>query len=316
MANTENYQRTIQKVVDNVEKVIVGKRNAIYLSLVALLSDGHMLLQDVPGVGKTMLVRSIAKSVGGSYKRIQFTPDLLPSDVLGVSIYNQKTNEFEFKSGPIMANVVLADEINRTSPKTQSALLEAMEESMITIDGISYRLPEPFFVMATQNPIEYEGTFPLPEAQLDRFMLKIRLGYPDKEDEVKILERLQSGHHPIDDLEQVTTLEQLLVLQGEARKIFVEESLRRYIVEIVNASREHEKVYLGASPRAAISLLRASQSLALLRGRDFVVPDDIKYLVEPVLGHRIILKSDARLHGFTIEKVLTEIIKKVKVPVS
>ncbi len=313
MINKAKHQEMIKKVVHNIEKVIIGKQEAIYLSLVSLLSNGHMLLEDVPGVGKTMLVRSLATTIGGLYKRIQFTPDLLPSDVTGVSVYNQKTMEFEYHPGPIMANVILADEINRTSPKTQAALLEAMEEAMVTVDGKTYTLPNPFFIMATQNPIEYEGTFPLPEAQLDRFLLKIKLGYPSMEEEVQILDRLQN-HHPIQDIQQVIDLNQLMQLQQLAKEVFVEDSLKRYVVEIVNATRNDNYIYLGASPRGTIALLRAARSLALLRGRDFVVPDDIKYLVIPVLEHRIILKSDARLHGLTIEQILHAILKKIKVP--
>ncbi len=313
MEQIDQYYPFVKKIIENVEKVIVGKSDAIYLSLVALLSNGHILLEDVPGVGKTMLIRAIAKTIGGIYKRIQFTPDLLPSDVTGVSIYNQKTQEFEYRPGPIMANIVLADEINRTSPKTQSALLEAMEEYMVTIDGVSHTLPNPFFVMATQNPIEYEGTYPLPEAQLDRFMLKFNMGYPNIDEEIKILGNIQFTH-PIDELTEVITLDELIKLQKKVKEIYVEESLKKYIAEIVGATRHHEGVYLGASPRASIALLRASQAFAFIRGRSFVVPDDIKYLIHPVLNHRILLKSDARLHGFTIENLLKEIVKKVSIP--
>lgn len=313
MNETKDYYPIIKKIIDNVEKVIIGKTDAVYLSLVALFSRGHMLLEDVPGVGKTMLIRSLAKSIGGDFKRIQFTPDLLPSDVTGVSIFNQKTLEFEYRPGPIMGNIVLADEINRTSPKTQSALLEAMEESRITVDGVSYSLPDPFFVLATQNPIEYEGTFPLPEAQLDRFMLKFRIGYPEAYDETKILEKIQYKH-PIDQITEVITKDELIELQDNVKEIYVEESIRKYIVELVRKTREHESVYLGASPRGSIALLRASQAFAFIQGRSFVVPDDVKYLVEPVLNHRIILKSEARLHGYTIEELLKEIVKEVAVP--
>lgn len=314
MVNNEQ-QGKIKSIVENIEKVIVGKDDAIYLSLVALLSKGHILLEDVPGVGKTMLIRALAKTVGGVYKRIQFTPDLLPSDVTGVSIYNQKTQEFEYRPGPIMANIVLADEINRTSPKTQASMLEAMEEYMVTVDGTSYPLPTPFFVMATQNPVEYEGTFPLPEAQLDRFMLKIKMGYPQNSDEVKILQKIKSNH-PIEEINEVISIEQLVVLQNAVKLVEVDESIEQYIVDIVEATRKHHNVFLGASPRGSIALLRASQSLAFLRGRNFVVPDDVKYLVNPVLNHRIILKSDARLQGNTVESILKDILKRVSVPVS
>lgn len=315
MSTESSSQALIKKMVENIEKVMIGKKDAIYLSFVALLSNGHLLLEDVPGVGKTMLIRSLAATIGGTYKRIQFTPDLLPSDVTGVSIYNQKTEEFEYRPGPIMGNVILADEINRTSPKTQSALLEAMEESMVTVDGISYPLPQPFFVMATQNPIEYEGTFPLPEAQLDRFLLKIRLGYPEPKDEVRLLDRLKNNH-PIYGIKEVINIQQLVHLQELSKRIFIDESLYRYIVEIVQATRRDHRIYLGVSPRGSIALMKSAQSLALLHGRDFVVPDDIKYLVHPVFSHRIILKSDARLHGNTVEQVLQDIMKNVSVPVS
>jgi len=314
MLNYEENYKIIRKIIENVERVIIGKSEVVYLSLVALLGKGHMLLEDVPGVGKTMLIRALAKTVGGSYKRIQFTPDLLPSDVTGVSIYNQKTQEFEFRSGPVMANIVLADEINRTSPKTQSALLEAMEEAMVTVDGKSYPLPSPFFVMATQNPIEYEGTFPLPEAQLDRFMLKINIGYPELNDEIKILEKVQD-RHPIEDLEEVVAIEELVKLQSLVKQIYVDPSLKKYLVEIVESTRNNQFIYLGASPRGSIALYRAAQAYAMIRGRNYVLPDDIKNLVYSVLGHRIILKSDARLHGYTVEKLLSEILKKITVPI-
>lgn len=310
----EHYQ-IIKTITENVERVIIGKTDSIYLSLVAILSKGHMLIEDVPGVGKTMLIRALSKTLGGEFKRIQFTPDLLPSDVTGVSIFNQKNLEFEYRPGPIMANIVLADEINRTSPKTQSALLEAMEESMITIDGKSYPLPAPFFVMATQNPIEYEGTFPLPEAQLDRFLLKIKMGYPSLEDEVKILEKIQYIH-PIEEIEQKISMEQIVQMQESIKDVYIDDSLRRYIVEIVDTTRKHRSVYLGASPRGSIALFRGSQALALIKGRDFVVPDDIKFLADPVLNHRIILKSEARLHGQTVENMLSEVLKEVSVPVT
>lgn len=305
----------LQEVAANVEHVIVGKTEAVQLCLVALLSGGHVLLEDVPGVGKTMLVRALAKSVGCTFKRIQFTPDLLPSDVTGVSIYNQKTQEFEFRPGPILANIVLADEINRTSPKTQSALLEAMEEGNLTVDGVTYELPKPFLVMATQNPIEYEGTFPLPEAQLDRFLLKIQLGYPKLQDEIHILSRQEKGH-PIEKLQQVIDLETLHDLQGAVQSVHVEQVLREYIVKIAVATREHRDVYLGVSPRGSLALLKASMALAVIVGRDYVIPDDIKRLVPFTFGHRIILKSEARLSGATVDQVLQDIMRNIPVPIT
>ncbi|MGB8956521.1 MAG: MoxR family ATPase [Tumebacillaceae bacterium] len=310
----DNPHAVLTQVVQNVEQVIVGKSKAVQLCLVALLCGGHVLLEDVPGVGKTMLVRSLAKTLGCSFKRIQFTPDLLPSDVTGVSIYNQKTNEFEFRPGPIMGNVILADEINRTSPKTQSALLEAMEEGSVTVDGITHILPTPFLVMATQNPIEYEGTFPLPEAQLDRFLLKLNLGYPNQQDEIDMLGRQQHGH-PIDALERVTNLEMLQAMQKKVREVYVEESIREYIVQITTETRKHQAVYLGASPRGSLALFRAAQALAFVLGRDYVVPDDVKQLVPVTLTHRIILKSEARLGGTTAEQILQDILKGIPVPV-
>lgn len=304
----------MKEVIDNVQRVIVGKGRVIELTLVAILSRGHVLLEDVPGVGKTMLVRSIARSLGCTFKRIQFTPDLLPSDVTGVSIYNQKEANFEFRKGPIFGNIVLADEINRTSPKTQSALLEAMEEGSITVDGETKQLPQPFLVMATQNPIEYEGTFPLPEAQLDRFLLKINMGYPSFEEEVDVLKKV-GEEHPIETLEPVLTVEDMVHFQKQARQVHVDDSIKRYIVELTQATREHRQIYLGASPRGSIALLHASQSLAFIRGRDYVVPDDVKELAPFTLPHRMILKSESRLSGSTITSVLNEVIQKVNVPV-
>ena len=316
MNKIDNHHDVMKQIVNNVETVIIGKRDEIYYTLVALLSNGHLLLEDVPGVGKTMLIRALAKTINSEYKRIQFTPDLLPSDVLGVSIYNQKTQEFEYRPGPIMANVVLADEVNRTSPKTQSALLEAMEESHVTVDGVTYALPKPFFVMATQNPIEYEGTFPLPEAQLDRFMLKMNMGYPKPEEELKMLEKLQSTiGHPIDQLQPVIQIEQLVELQQKASEIYVDESIQQYIVNIMEATRENSSIYLGASPRGSIALLKAAKAFAFIRGRSFVVPDDVKKMVNPTLSHRIILKADARLSGLTVNQVLDRILKEVVVPI-
>lgn len=311
----ENLQPLAADIVANVEEVIVGKSEAIQLALIALLCEGHVLLEDVPGVGKTVLVRSLAKSLGCTFKRIQFTPDLLPSDVTGISIYNQKSNEFEFRSGPIMTHVLLADEINRTSPKTQSALLEAMEEGNVTVDGVTYPLPTPFFIMATQNPIEYEGTFPLPEAQLDRFLLKIRMGYPTQTEEIDILTRLEAGH-PLEQLHAVTTPEEISRLQSEVRKIYVEKSIREYMVKLSRETRQHPAVYLGVSPRGSLALFRVSQAAAFLAGRSYVVPDDVKRLVPYTMGHRIILRSEARLSGLTVDKVLQDILTKIPVPIS
>jgi MoxR-like ATPase len=271
------------------------------------------LIEDVPGVGKTVLTKAIARSIGCSFKRIQFTPDLLPSDVTGVSIYNQKTGNFEFRPGPVMAQIVLADEINRATPKTQSALLEAMEEGQLTVDGTTYRLPDPFMVMATQNPIEYEGTFPLPEAQLDRFMMNISLGYPQVSDEVNILNS-QQHHHPLEDLEQIMTAEELIRIQQQIRAIHVDPSIREYIVAIANATRNHSNIYLGASPRGSLALFRASQALAAIRGRGYVIPDDVKLLARPTLAHRIIVSPAARVRGVTSQAILEEILQSVPVP--
>lgn len=304
----------ILEIIDQVERVIIGKRAIIEKAIVALLSGGHLLLEDVPGVGKTMLIRALSRAMGLTFKRIQFTPDLLPSDVTGVSIYNQKSMEFQFRPGPIMANVVLADEINRTSPKTQAALLEAMEEGNMTVDGETYRLPEPFFVLATQNPIEYEGTFPLPEAQLDRFLLKLKMGYPNQAEEAEMLRRVQE-HHPIEDVHMVLDREELLRLQKMTKKVHLEESLRAYIVELVQRTREHPAVYLGASPRGSIALMRTAQALAFIRGRDYVIPDDIREMLQPTLAHRILLKSESRLGGISVEGVLNDLLNWVRVPV-
>ncbi len=298
----------------NVGKVIVGKAEVIELVLAALLTEGHILIEDVPGIGKTLLARTVAKSLGLSFKRIQFTPDLLPSDVTGIYYFNQKSGEFEFRPGPIMANIVLADEINRATPRTQSALLECMQERQITVDRETMLLPRPFLIVATQNPIELEGTFPLPEAQLDRFLMRLRIGYPVFDEEKTILERFQE-ESPLERLESVITTGELLELQKLCRKVQVHDSLRGYIVQIVQATRNHEGIELGASPRASLSLLQASQSLAAIKGRSYVIPDDIKRLAIPVLAHRLTARAEARLRGRSLEEAVREVVNSVPVPV-
>ena len=306
-------QQVAERVSANVEQVIIGKRRAVDLVLIALLCKGHVLLEDVPGVGKTVLAKSIALSIGCTFKRIQFTPDLLPSDVTGVSIYNQASGQFEYRPGPVVAQIVLADEINRATPKTQSSLLESMEEKQLTVDGVTHALPQPFLVMATQNPIEYEGTFPLPEAQLDRFLLRVSLGYPDKADELQILER-QRKQHPIDMLGQVITAQDLLQMQEQIKDVYVDELIKDYIVSISIATRHHEDVYLGASPRGSLGLYRAAQANAALRGRDYVTPDDVKALAEPVLGHRLIINPAARIRNVQSTAIVADILGAVPVP--
>ncbi len=304
----------IQDVVKRLENVILGKSQMIRLTLTSILAGGHVLLEDVPGVGKTMLVRSIARVLGCSFKRIQFTPDLLPSDVTGTSVYNPSELQFEFRPGPIMGQIVLADEINRTSPKTQAALLEAMEERAVTVDGQTHLLPEPFFLIATQNPIEYEGTFPLPEAQLDRFTMKLNVGYPTIEEEAELLSRVQH-HHPIEDVHPVMTAQQLLEIQKQVKEVHVDDSLREYMVTISHETRNHPAVYIGVSPRGSITLFRACQAYAYMEGRDYVIPDDIKLLAHPVLDHRIIMHTESRLDGMTSTKIIDQILSKVSVPI-
>lgn len=308
-----DIQTIAERIITNIEKVIVGKRDSIELAVISLLCQGHLLIEDVPGVGKTMLARSLARSLGCSFSRIQFTPDMLPSDVTGVSIFNQVSRQFEFRPGPVMAQIVLSDEINRATPKTQAALLEAMEERQVTVDGVTHILPKPFMVLATQNPIEYEGTFQLPEAQLDRFLLRIRLGYPSLDHEIEILER-QQLQHPIDDLQQVVSLEELLDAQKAVKSIFVAAPVKRYMVELVRQTRQHSEVYLGASPRGSLALFRTGQARSAIQGRDFVLPDDVKVLAKSALSHRVILGPAARLRDLNAEQILEEILNNQPVP--
>ena len=302
-----------EKLRNNLAKVIIGKNAVIDRVIIALFCQGHLLIDDVPGVGKTVLAKSLAKSLGCSFSRIQFTPDMLPSDVTGVSIFNQNMHDFEFRPGPIISQIVLADEINRATPKTQSALLEAMEERQVTVDGNTYPLPTPFMVLGTQNPIEYEGTFPLPEAQLDRFLMRIRIGYPSIIDEIKILD-LQQLKHPIEDLQVVVSLEELLLVQQEIKKIFVSAPVKKYVVELIRATRDNADVYLGSSPRGSLGLYRASQAMAATSGRDFVLPDDVKNLARYILPHRIVVQPSARLRSLSADQVVDEIINNVSVP--
>ena len=301
------------KLIENVGRVIVGKKEVIELVLVALLCEGHLLIEDVPGIGKTMLAKATAKSLGCSFKRIQFTPDLLPSDVTGIHYFNQKTLEFQFRPGPIMANVVLADEINRATPRTQSCLLEGMQERQVTVDVETMPLPRPFMVIATQNPIELEGTFPLPEAQLDRFLLRVRLGYPESDEENAILTRFQE-ENPLDSLKPVIKASELIELQKICRRVYVEESVRNYIIAITQATRNHKGIKLGASPRASLNLYLASQALAAIDGRNYVIPDDVKYLAAPVLAHRTIVKAETGIRGHSAETIVNEILDKIPVP--
>jgi len=305
----EQVRDFVNKVVDNIEQVIVGKRSSIEMIMVALLCEGHVLLEDVPGLGKTMLARSVATSLGSSFKRLQCTPDLLPNDVTGVSVFNQKTGDFEFRQGPVFVNVLLADEINRATPRTQSALLEAMQEQQVTVDGVTRQLSRPFIVLATQNPIEYEGTFPLPEAQLDRFLMRVSLGYPDPEDERQILVNLRR-EHPIHQLEPVVDGSQMIDLQKSIWDVHVDQSLQDYIVDLVNATREHVDLALGVSPRGSLALFKTAQALAAVQGRDHVIPDDIKYLVPFALPHRLIVKPEAELRGRTATRILEDVLEK------
>ena len=313
MQEQSTHTAVAQRIVDNVSQVIVGKRTVIEHAMAALIAQGHILVEDVPGTGKTMLAKSLSISIGCNFKRIQFTPDLLPSDVAGISVFNQSSGEFQFRPGPIMSQVVLADEINRATPKTQSALLEAMEELQVTVDGETHRLEHPFVVLATQNPIEYEGTFPLPEAQLDRFLMRISLGYPEFEEELAIIEQ-QEHVHPIDSLEAVANPADVIALQEAAKEVYVDRVVREYIVNLTGATREHRDVSLGASPRASLGLFRAARALALVLDRDYVIPDDIKTLAAPVTAHRIILSPSARMRGVRSADLVTDLLNTLTVP--
>jgi len=308
------FAKVAEAIINNVEKVVIGKRGAIKLVLAGLLTEGHILIEDVPGVAKTMLARALAKSLGCSFSRIQCTPDLLPTDVTGVSVFNQKTREFEFRPGPIFSQIVLADEINRATPRTQSALLEAMAEGSVTVDGVSHALRKPFMVIATQNPIEHEGTFPLPEAQLDRFLLKMAVGYPPPDSEYRMLEA-QRVKHPIEEIQQVIDAEILRKMQDMVKNVFVHEKVRRYLIDLVNATRNNIHLAIGGSPRASLSLFRTAQALAVLNGRTFVIPDDIKALAHSVLDHRVILKPESKLRRMTARTVIDDVLKEVKVPI-
>ena len=313
MAQRNIVQYVTQQIARSVSQVIIGKRNEISLTVLGLLSEGHILIEDIPGVGKTMLARALARSIGCSFSRIQFTPDMLPSDVTGVSIFNQKTREFEFRPGPIMAQIVLADEINRATPKTQAALLEAMEERQVTVDGVSWKMEQPFLILATQNPIEYEGTFPLPEAQIDRFLMRIRLGYPGPDEELAVL-GAQQYRHPIENMTQVVSVEELSAAQRAVREVYVADELKRYIIELVNASRQHPDVYLGSSPRGSLALFRCAQARAAMADREFVIPDDVKALAEVTLAHRIIVGPTSRIRDVSSRSIVQEIVGNTPVP--
>jgi MoxR-like ATPase len=317
MQNTDvkisEAKQLAEKIIRNMEQVMVGKPDAVMLAVIALVSHGHLLIEDAPGLGKTMLARSLAKSINCRFKRIQFTPDMLPGDIIGVTVYNQKTSDFEFHPGPIDAQVVLADEINRATPKVQSALLEAMEERQLTIDGVTHKMPLPFHVLATQNPIEYEGTFPLPEAQLDRFLLRINIGYPAAAEEIAIIERQQIVH-PIEKIGPVVAASDVLMLQETVKQILVSDPVKQYIVAIVEATRRHPSIYLGASPRGSLALFRTAQARALLLGRDYVMPDDIKALAVPALAHRSLVSSAGQSQGKDSRTIIAEILETVPVP--
>lgn len=303
-----------KKIIENISRVIVGKNESIELLIVALIAEGHVLIEDVPGLGKTLLAKTLAKTIGGSFRRIQFTPDLLPTDITGFNVYHQPSGQFIFQPGPVMSNVLLADEINRTIPRTQSALLESMEERQVTIDGKTYPLPAPFFVIATQNPIELEGTFPLPEAQMDRFILKIKLGYPSNDEEMAILQRFQK-EEPFLQIKPVTSPGEICNLQKARKEIYISEPVKKYIVDLIEATRSSPYLRLGASPRGSLGLMKAGQALAALRGRNYVLPDDVKYLAIPVLAHRLLLKEEERLRGETSENILKKILTEIPIPV-
>ena len=306
-------QQVAERITHSVSQVIVGKRNEVRMTVLGLLSQGHILIEDIPGVGKTMMAKALARSIGCTFSRIQFTPDMLPSDVTGVSLFNQKTREFEFRAGPIMAQIVLADEINRATPKTQAALLEAMEEHQITVDGTTYPLDDPFLLLATQNPIEYEGTFPLPEAQLDRFLLRIQLGYPTPAEEITIL-GAQQYEHPLQNTFQVVTVQELLAAQAAVREVYVADDIKQYIINLVGASRQHPDVYLGSSPRGSLALFRCAQARAAMAGRDYVVPDDVKALAEVALAHRVIVGPAARIRDISSRTIVQDILATTPVP--
>ncbi len=308
-----SVQMVADKIIENVNRVILGKKNEIRMTVIGLLCQGHILLEDVPGVGKTMMAKALARSVGCSFSRLQFTSDMLPSDVTGVSVFNQQNREFEFRPGPIFAQIVLTDEINRATPKTQAALLEAMEERQVTVDGMTYPLDQPFMVLATQNPIEYEGTFPLPEAQLDRFILRLKLGYPSPNDELAMLDS-QQYKHPLNDLQQVASVEELMGAIKAVRSVFVNDDMKRYIIEIVTATRNHPDIYLGASPRGALALYRVAQARAAVAGRDHVIPDDVKALAEPALAHRVIVGPTARIKEITSRSIIQNLLTVIPVP--
>ncbi|MEO8428328.1 MAG: MoxR family ATPase [Verrucomicrobiota bacterium] len=305
--------QTANRIIDNVEKVIIGKRDKIIVAMVAYFSEGHILLEDVPGVAKTMLARAIAQSVGGTFKRIQCTPDLLPNDITGASVFNPKTTDFEFRAGPLFAQIVLADEINRTTPRTQAALLEAMAEGKVTVDGTNYQLERPFLILATQNPIDHEGTFPLPEAQIDRFLIRLSLGYPTLEEEGWMIDRLQHGH-PIETLEAAVTAQEVIECQSAVREIHVDPKVRDYLLQLIRATREHTAILLGGSPRASMAVFRAAQALAAIQGYDFVLPDHVKEIAPAVLTHRLIVRPEYRLRKVTANSVLNEILNQIPVP--
>ncbi|MFH1087440.1 MAG: MoxR family ATPase [Chloroflexota bacterium] len=307
-------QEAVERIIENVNKVMVASREVLELAMVAVICEGHLLIEDVPGIGKTTLAKTLARSLGCSFRRIQCTPDLLPSDITGIQVFNQQKCEFEFRPGPVMANIVLVDEINRATPRTQSSLLECMEERQVTVDGITMALPRPFVVIATQNPVELQGTFPLPEAQLDRFLLRLEIGYPSEQDEDRMLLRFER-HSPLDDLPSVTSAQEILALKRLAQEVFVEKCVRRYILNLIRQTRDNPSVELGASPRASLALYRSCQALALVKGRNYVLPDDVKQLAVPVLGHRLILSTEAYLHNHSREKLVNDVLASTPVPV-